>query len=84
MTIMAVPSCETISAKNLFNVSQIEIFWQQAGDYLAVKVDRTTKNKKVRFGSPESAPDDPLIPRELFQFTEIRLIPVPVPLIQNR
>ena len=47
VTIMAVPSCEPISAKNLFSVNNIEIFWQQAGNYMAVKVDRTIKNKKV-------------------------------------
>jgi len=46
VTIMAVPSCEPISAKNLFSVNNIEIFWQQAGNYMAVKVDRTIKNKK--------------------------------------
>ena len=44
---MSVPHCEPLSAKNLYNVSNIEIFWQNSGNYLAVKVDRTIKNKKV-------------------------------------
>ena len=35
---MKVPECQPISYKNLFNVNNIEIFWQQAGNFLAVKV----------------------------------------------
>jgi len=46
VTIMSVPDCEPISYKNLFNVNNIAIFWQNSGNYLAVKVDRTIKNKK--------------------------------------
>lgn len=46
VTIMKVPECQPISYKNLFNVNNIEIFWQQAGNFLAVKVDRNLKNKK--------------------------------------
>lgn len=46
VTVISVPNCEPISYKNLFNVNNIEIFWQNTGTYLAVKVDRSVKNKK--------------------------------------
>ena len=35
-----------IRSKNLFSVSDVRMFWQQSGDYFAVKVDRHTKTKK--------------------------------------
>jgi len=46
VTIMSLPSCEPIASKNLFNVTNIEIFWQNSGNYLAVKVDRIMKNRE--------------------------------------
>jgi len=46
VTIMSVPDCVPISYKNLFSVTNIAIYWQNSGNYLAVKVDRTIKNKK--------------------------------------
>jgi len=33
--------------KNLFNVSDCKMYWQNKGDYLCVKVDRSSKTKKV-------------------------------------
>jgi len=35
--------------KNLFNVTECKIYWQNQGDFLCVKVDRHTKTKKSIF-----------------------------------
>ncbi|XP_058950716.2 eukaryotic translation initiation factor 3 subunit B-like [Pocillopora verrucosa] len=46
VTLMEIPSRKEIRVKNLFNVSECKMYWQQKGDYLGVKVDRYTKSKK--------------------------------------
>lgn len=46
VTIMEIPSRKEVRVKNLFNVSECKMYWQNKGDYLAVKVDRYTKSKK--------------------------------------
>lgn len=46
VTLMEIPSRKEIRVKNLFNVSECKLFWQNKGDYLGVKVDRYTKSKK--------------------------------------
>eukprot|EP00126_Sphaerothecum_destruens_P008932 Sdes_comp20388_c0_seq2m14302 len=49
VTIMEIPSRVEIRVKNLFNVNDCKMFWQNDGDFLAVKVDRHTKTKKSIF-----------------------------------
>ncbi|KAI8052584.1 eukaryotic translation initiation factor eIF2A-domain-containing protein [Gilbertella persicaria] len=50
---MSVPSKEVIATKNLFNVSECKLYWQNQGHFLAVKVDRHTKTKKSTFSNIE-------------------------------
>ena len=52
VTLIEVPSRKEVRSKNLFNVSECRMHWQQAGDYLCVKVDRYTKSRKDR--NPET------------------------------
>ncbi|KAH8913210.1 dipeptidyl peptidase IV/CD26, N-terminal domain-containing protein, partial [Atractiella rhizophila] len=49
VTVMAIPSRNVVRSKNLFNVSDCQLFWQSSGDFLCVKVDRHTKTKKSTF-----------------------------------
>jgi len=49
VTLMAFPSRTVLRSKNLFNVSDCKIYWQNSGDFLCVKVDRHTKTKKSIF-----------------------------------
>lgn len=41
-----IPSKVIRRQKNLFNVSDCKLHWQESGDFLAAKVDKVTKNKK--------------------------------------
>ncbi|KTG47803.1 hypothetical protein cypCar_00018043 [Cyprinus carpio] len=43
VTLMQFPSCLEIRVRNLFNVVDCKLHWQQQGDYLCVKVDRTPR-----------------------------------------
>ncbi|KAI8362858.1 translation initiation factor eIF-3b [Mortierella sp. GBAus27b] len=47
VTLVNIPSQDIVRTKNLFNVSDCKLHWQNQGDFLCVKVDRNTKNKKV-------------------------------------
>ncbi|KAG0145988.1 hypothetical protein CROQUDRAFT_657918 [Cronartium quercuum f. sp. fusiforme G11] len=49
VSLMALPSRDTLRSKNLFNVHDAKIHWQSNGDYLCVKVDRHTKTKKTTY-----------------------------------
>ncbi|KDQ52424.1 hypothetical protein JAAARDRAFT_162852 [Jaapia argillacea MUCL 33604] len=49
VTLMSFPSRTVLRQKNLFNVSECKLFWQNQGDFLCVKVDRHTKTKKTLF-----------------------------------
>ena len=49
VTVLSVPSRETLRSKNLFNVSDCKLHWHPQGDYLCVKVDRQTRTKKTVF-----------------------------------
>jgi translation initiation factor 3 subunit B len=53
VTLMTIPSKEVIATKNLFNVSECKLYWQNQGHFLAVKVDRFTKTKKSTFANIE-------------------------------
>ncbi|KAH8835195.1 hypothetical protein DL96DRAFT_1702202 [Flagelloscypha sp. PMI_526] len=49
VTLLSFPSRAILRQKNLFNVTECKIFWQNQGDFLCVKVDRHTKTKKSIF-----------------------------------
>jgi len=49
VALMAIPSRENLRTKNLFNVADCKLHWQNSGDYLCVKVDRLTKTKKATY-----------------------------------
>jgi len=46
VTIISVPRRHEIRVKNLYNVHNIEMAWQDQGAYLAVRVDRPVKGKR--------------------------------------
>lgn len=49
VTLMAFPSRTVLRQKNLFNVTDCKLYWQNQGDFLCVRVDRHTKTKKSIF-----------------------------------
>ncbi|KAL4071027.1 translation initiation factor eIF-3b [Scleroderma citrinum] len=46
VTLLEFPSRRILRQKNLFNVTECKLYWQNQGDFLCVKVDRHTKAKK--------------------------------------
>ncbi|GBE80122.1 Eukaryotic translation initiation factor 3 subunit B [Sparassis crispa] len=49
VVLMDFPSRSILRQKNLFNVTECKLYWQNQGDFLCVKVDRHTKTKKSIF-----------------------------------
>ncbi|KAF9229402.1 translation initiation factor eIF-3b [Gyrodon lividus] len=49
VTLLEFPSRRILRQKNLFNVTECKLYWQNHGDFLCVKVDRHTKTKKSIF-----------------------------------
>jgi translation initiation factor 3 subunit B len=49
VTLMNFPTRAVLRQKNLFNVNQCTLHWQNQGDFLCVKVDLHTKTKKTVF-----------------------------------
>ncbi|EGO04783.1 hypothetical protein SERLA73DRAFT_173948 [Serpula lacrymans var. lacrymans S7.3] len=49
VTLLTFPGRTILRQKNLFNVTECKLFWQNHGDFLCVKVDRHTKTKKSTF-----------------------------------
>ncbi|KAF8591896.1 translation initiation factor eIF-3b [Ramaria rubella] len=49
VTLMSFPSRTVLRQKNLFNVTDCKLYWQNQGDFLCVRVDRHTKTKKSIF-----------------------------------
>ncbi|KAH9976378.1 translation initiation factor eIF-3b [Lactifluus volemus] len=49
VTLLNFPSRTVLRQKNLFNVSECRLYWQNQGDFLCVRVDRHTKTKKSTF-----------------------------------
>ncbi|KAG8899662.1 Translation initiation factor 3 subunit b [Tulasnella sp. 403] len=49
VTLMAFPSRTVLRTKNLFNVADAKLHWQNQGVYLCVKVDHYTKSKKSTY-----------------------------------
>jgi len=51
--LIAIPTRKKLRQKNLFNVTNCSMVWQNDGDYLAVKVTRHTKSKKTFYNNIE-------------------------------
>jgi len=51
--LIQLPSRKKLRQKNLFNVTNCSMVWQNDGDYLAVKVTRHTKSKKTLYNNIE-------------------------------
>ncbi|KAJ7225418.1 eukaryotic translation initiation factor eIF2A-domain-containing protein [Mycena pura] len=49
VTLLGFPSRAILRQKNLFNVTECKLYWQNQADFLCVKVDRHTKTKKSIF-----------------------------------
>ncbi|KAI0301744.1 translation initiation factor eIF-3b [Multifurca ochricompacta] len=49
VTLLNFPDRTVLRQKNLFNVSECRLYWQNQGDFLCVRVDRHTKTKKSIF-----------------------------------
>ncbi|TFK30543.1 translation initiation factor eIF-3b, partial [Coprinopsis marcescibilis] len=49
VTLINFPTRAILRQKNLFNVTECKLYWQNQGDFLCVKVDRHTKTKKSIF-----------------------------------
>ncbi|KAH9004158.1 translation initiation factor eIF-3b [Lactarius hatsudake] len=49
VTLLDFPGRTILRQKNLFNVSECKLYWQNQGDFLCVRVDRHTKTKKSIF-----------------------------------
>ncbi|TPX71053.1 hypothetical protein SpCBS45565_g01197 [Spizellomyces sp. 'palustris'] len=47
VTLTQVPSRNTVRTKNLFNVIDCKLYWQSAGDYLLVRVERVKTKKST-------------------------------------
>jgi len=64
--LIAIPERKKLRQKNLFNVSNCTIVWQEGGDYLGVKVTRHTKSKKTLYNNIELfRVNEPGIPVEM-------------------
>ncbi|KAK9460698.1 uncharacterized protein V1516DRAFT_677403 [Lipomyces oligophaga] len=53
VTLMIIPSKEIIRTRNLFNVADCKLYWQNKAAFLCVKVVRFTKTKKSTFTNLE-------------------------------
>jgi len=53
VVLMDIPSKRERRQKNLFSVADCKMHWHPGGDYLCVKVDRTTKTKKSTYSNFE-------------------------------
>jgi len=51
--LIEIPTRKKLRQKNLFNVTKCTMVWQDAGEYLAVKVTRHTKSKKTFYNNIE-------------------------------
>jgi len=49
VTLLNFPGRTILRQKNLFNVTECKLYWQNQGDFLCVRVDRHTKTKKSIF-----------------------------------
>ncbi|KAJ9105519.1 hypothetical protein QFC21_001890 [Naganishia friedmannii] len=53
VSLMAIPSRTTPRQKNLYNVADVKLHWQDQGTYLCCKVDRLNRSKKVNSSNLE-------------------------------
>ncbi|EED89071.1 predicted protein, partial [Thalassiosira pseudonana CCMP1335] len=64
--LIEIPSRKKLRQKNLFNVSNCQMVWQEGGEYLGVKVTRHTKSKKTLYNNLELfRVNEPGIPVEM-------------------
>ena len=71
VALIELPSKKEIRSKNLFSVSDVRMFWQQSGDYFAVKVDRHTKTKKSTYSGFELfSVKEPNCPMEVLELPD--------------
>ncbi|KAF8067212.1 R1 [Scenedesmus sp. PABB004] len=49
ITVIRIPERTPVRSKQLFNVSDVKIYWHPQGDYMAVQVGRFTKTKKSTY-----------------------------------
>jgi len=48
VTLIEIPSRQTLCTKNLFGVADCKLHWQKSGQYLCVKVDRYKSKKEEK------------------------------------
>lgn len=64
--LIEIPSRKKLRQKNLVNVSNCSMVWQESGEYLGVKVTRHTKSKKTLYNNIELfRVNEPGIPVEM-------------------
>jgi translation initiation factor 3 subunit B len=69
--LIEIPGRKKLRQKNLFNVTNCNMVWQNVGDYLAVKVTRHTKSKKTLYNNIELFRlNEPGIPVEMLDTKE--------------
>jgi len=77
VSLYQIPGKLEVRQKNLFSVSDCKMFWQNAGEYLAVKVDRYTKTKKTVYSGFELFRlKERDIPIEVRRYSTIQYCPV--------
>lgn len=68
--IVQAPAMKDISGKNMFNVKECSMYWQESGDYLCVKVERSSKNKKISYALELFSLRKKLVPCELLELKD--------------
>jgi len=69
--LIQIPNRKKLRQKNLFNVTNCSMVWQNDGDYLAVKVTRHTKSKKTLYNNIELFRlNEPGIPVEMLDMKD--------------
>lgn len=54
-TTMRIPERKDVRSKNLFNVADVQLHWQKAGDFCCAKIDRYSKKKIEESGEVKYA-----------------------------
>ncbi|KAG5178681.1 eukaryotic initiation factor 3b [Tribonema minus] len=68
VSVVEIPSRKDLRQKNLFNVSECRLHWQNEGTYLCVKVLRHSKTKKTMYNNFELfRVADPQVPVEMLE-----------------
>lgn len=68
VSVVEIPSRRDLRQKNLFNVSECRLHWQNEGTYLCVKVLRHSKTKKTMYNNFELfRVSDPQVPVDMLE-----------------